>query len=135
MLTKWGAALGLASAGRITSGGGGGNTGVPLGSFADWAALPASGVDGALAYVSDLGTGNAYGIAVYDGGASEWALYMASFDTVADMTAFPELKSVGALAAVQAFALDDENAVRYQWDGSAWVRTPNPVENIYGATA
>jgi hypothetical protein len=39
------------------------------------------------------------------------------------MTAFPELKSVGALAAVEASASDDENAVRYQWNGSAWART------------
>jgi len=30
---------------------------------------------------------------------------------------------VGALAAVEASASDDENAVRYQWNGSAWART------------
>ena len=122
MLTKWGAALGLASAGRVTSGGGG-NTGVPLGPFADWAALPASAQDGALASVTSLGPGNAYGIAVYDGGASEWALYMAWFDTVADMIAFSDPISTGALASVEQSASDDENAVRYQWDGSAWART------------
>jgi hypothetical protein len=39
------------------------------------------------------------------------------------MTAFPELKSVGALASVEQSASDDENAVRYQWNGSAWART------------
>ena len=121
MLTKWGAALGLASAGRITSGGG--NTGVPLGPFLNWAALPASAQDGALASVTSLGPGNAYGIAVYDGGASEWALYMAWFDTVADMIAFSDPISTGALASVEQSASDDENAVRYQWNGSAWART------------
>jgi hypothetical protein len=110
--------------GGVVSGGGGGNTGVALGPFADWAALPASGVDGAFAVVTSLGIGNAYGIAVYDGGASEWALYMAWFDTVADMTAFAQpISTGGALAAVEASASDDENAVRYQWNGSAWART------------
>jgi hypothetical protein len=53
MLTKWGSILGLASAGRIASGGG--NTGVPLGPFADWAALPVSAQNESLAFVSDLG--------------------------------------------------------------------------------
>jgi hypothetical protein len=73
------------------------------------------------AVVASLGLGNAYGRAVYDG--TDWLLSRAWFDTVADMTAFPELKSVGALAAVEASASDDENAVRYQWNGSAWART------------
>ena len=104
-------------------GGGGGNTGVPLGPFNDWSELPASGEDGALASVTSLGPGNAYGIAVYDGSASEWALSMAWFDTVADMTAFAQPITIGALAAVDASASDDENAVRYQWEGSAWART------------
>jgi hypothetical protein len=39
------------------------------------------------------------------------------------MTAFAQPKSVGALASVEASASDDENAVRYQWNGSAWART------------
>jgi hypothetical protein len=101
----------------------GGSDGLPLGPFADWAALPASGEDGALASVTSLGPGNAYGIAVYDDGASEWALHMAWFDTVADMEAFAQPISTGALAAVEASASNDENGVRYQYDGAAWART------------
>jgi hypothetical protein len=101
---------------------GGGSDGVPLGPFANWAALPASGENGAQASVASLGAGNAYGIAVYDGGASEWALYMAWFDTVADMNAFAQPISIGALASVEASASNDENGVRYQYEGS-WTRT------------
>jgi hypothetical protein len=121
MLTKWGNALGLVSAGRITNGGGG-NTGEPLGPFLNWAALPASGENGALASVTSLGTGNAYGIAVYDGSASEWALYMGWFDTVADMIAFAQPIIIGALASVEESADNNENGVRYQYEGS-WTRT------------
>ena len=102
--------------------GGGDPTGLPLGPYANWAALPASGVDGALALVSSLGAGNAYGIAAYDGSASEWALYMGWFDTVADMTAFSEPITTGALASVEASADNNENGVRYQYEGS-WTRT------------
>jgi hypothetical protein len=123
MLTKLGSTLGLQSAGRVLLGGGNGSDGLPLGPYANWAALPASGEDGALASVTSLGAGNAYGIAVYDGGASEWALYMAWFDTFADMTAFAEPISTGALASVEASASNDENGVRYQYDGAAWART------------
>jgi hypothetical protein len=101
---------------------GGGSDGLPLGPFANWAALPASGENGALASVASLGLGNAYGIAVYDGGASEWALYMAWFDTFADMTAFSEPISTGALASVEETADNNENGVRYQYEGS-WTRT------------
>jgi hypothetical protein len=123
MLTKLGSTLGLQSAGRVMLGGGGGDTGVVLGPFANWAALPASGENSALAGVVSLGPGNAYGIAVYDAGASEWALYMAWFDTVADMTAFSEPITTGALASVEASASNDETGVRYQYDGAAWART------------
>lgn len=89
----------------------------------DWATLPAQDTIQAddEAVVASLGLGNAYGRAVYDG--TDWLLSRAWFDTVADMTAFPELKSVGALASVEASASDDENGVRYQWNGSAWART------------
>jgi hypothetical protein len=48
---------------------------------------------------------------------------MAWFDTVADMTAFAQPISTGALASVEASASDDENGVRYQYNGSAWART------------
>ena len=89
----------------------------------DWADLPAQDTIQAddEAVVASLGLGNAYGRAVYDG--TDWLLSRAWFDTVADMTAFAQPKSVGALAAVEASASDDENAVRYQWNGSAWART------------
>ena len=89
----------------------------------DWADLPAQDTIQAddEAVVASLGLGNAYGRAVYDG--TDWLLSRAWFDSVADMTAFPELKSVGALASVEQSASDDENAVRYQWNGSAWART------------
>ena len=89
----------------------------------DWASLPTEDTIKAddEAVVASLGLGNAYGRAVYDG--TDWLLSRAWFDSVADMTAFPELKSVGALASVEQSASDDENAVRYQWNGSAWART------------
>ena len=89
----------------------------------DWTTLPTQDTikPNDEVIVGDLGLGNAYGRALYDG--TDWLLSRAWFDTVADMTAFPELKSVGALAAVEASASDDENAVRYQWNGSAWART------------
>jgi hypothetical protein len=89
----------------------------------DWASLPTEDTIKAddEAVVASLGPGNAYGRAVYDG--TDWLLSRAWFDTVADMTAFAQPKSVGALAAVEASASDDENAVRYQWTGSAWART------------
>ena len=102
--------------------GGTGSNGLPLGPFADWATLPASGEDGALAGVASLGLGNAYGLAVYDGGASEWQLQLAWFDTVADMEAFSDPISIGALASVEESADNNENGVRYQYEGS-WVRT------------
>lgn len=99
---------------------GGGSDGVSLGPFVDWAALPESGVDGALASVASLGAGNSFGVAIWEG--AEWALHMGWFDTVAQMQAFSEPISTGALAAVEASASNDENAVRYQYEGS-WART------------
>jgi hypothetical protein len=136
MLTKWGAALGLASAGRITSGGGG-NTGVPLGPFADWSALPASAASGSLAFVSDLGPASSYGIARYDTGDAEWKLFFGYFLTLADLLTFTDPINSLAVATVGA-SLDDPESVRYQWDDSllvpAWVRTPDGTEYIYAAT-
>jgi hypothetical protein len=123
MLTKWGAALGLASAGRVVAGGSSAPNGVVLGPFADWAALPVSADAGALASVTSIGPGNAFGIAVWDDVAVEWTLHEAWFDTFADMTAFAEPISTGALASVEASASNDENGVRYQYDGAAWART------------
>jgi hypothetical protein len=134
MLTKWGAALGLASAGRIASGGGG-NTGVPLGPFADWAALPVSAQDESLADVLDLGPTNSYGLATYDANAGQWKLLFGYFLTLADLNAFTEPKALTAVAAVGP-SLDAPDSVRYQWDDPnvQWLRTPDPVEYIYAAT-
>jgi hypothetical protein len=81
--------------------------------------LPASGVDGALASVISLGTGNAYGIVVYDG--TEWLLHEGWFNTVADMEAFAEPITIGALASVEETADNNENGVRYQYEGT-WTR-------------
>ena len=123
MLTKWGAALGLASAGRIASGGGG-NTGVPLGPFADWAALPASAQDQAFAVVLDLGLPSSYGLATYAAGDGQWKLLFGYFETLADLNAFTDPKALTAMAAVGP-SLDAPDSVRYQWDGSQWLRTPD----------
>jgi len=133
MLTKWGAALGLASAGRIASGGG--NTGVPLGPFADWASLPASAPDGAIAGVLDLGPTSSSGLAVYDAGTGQWQLLFGYFLTLADLNAFADPKALTAVAAVGP-SLNDPTSVRYQWDDPnvQWLRTPDPVEYIYSAS-
>ena len=135
MLTKWGAALGLASAGRVTSGGGGGNTGVPLGPFLNWAALPASAAGGSIAFVSDLGPSLSSGLAVYDTGDAEWKLQLGTFETLADLQAFTDPINSLALATVGTL-LDDPESVRYQWDDTVpeWVRTPDGTEYIYAAT-
>lgn len=131
MLTKWGAALGLASAGRIASGGGG-NTGVPLGPFADWAALPVSAQDGAVALVADLGPTSSSGLATYDAGAGQWQLSFGTFETLADLNAFTEPKALTAVATVGP-SLDAPDSVRYQWDDPnvQWLRTPDPVHYLY----
>jgi hypothetical protein len=132
MLTKWGAALGLASAGRIASGGGG-NTGVPLGPFNDWSELPASAAGGSLALLLTLGPANSSGLAVYDTGDAEWKLQLGTFEKLADLLTFTDPINSQALATVGTL-FDDPESVRYQWDGSAWLRTPDPVEYIYAAT-
>jgi hypothetical protein len=114
-------------------GGGGGNTGVPLGPFNDWSELPASAAGGSLALVADLGPASSSGLAIYDTGDAEWKLQFGTFETLAHLQAFAEPINSLALATVGTL-LDDPESVRYQWDGSAWVRTPNPVEYIYAAT-
>ena len=104
------------------SGSGSGNTGVPLGPVNDWAGLAAlSPAENSLAGVESLGTGNSNGIAIYDG--AQWQLYSGIFDSVADMNAFAEPVMTGAVASVEETGDDNENGVRYQYDGAAWVRT------------
>jgi hypothetical protein len=110
--------------GLLSGGGGGGSSapnGVVLGPYANWAALPVSADTGALAIVTSIGAGNASGVAVWDG--TEWQLYSGIFDTFADMTAFAEPITVGAVVSVEASGDNNENGVRYQYDGGAWART------------
>jgi hypothetical protein len=131
MLTKWGAALGLASAGRVVASGGG-NTGVPLGPFLNWAALPASAQDESFAVVLDLGPTNSYGLATYNASAGQWKLLFGYFETLADLNAFTDPKALTAVAAVGP-SLDEPDSVRYQWDDPnvQWLRTPDPVHYLY----
>ena len=125
MLTKWGAALGLASAGRVVAGGGGG----PLGdatvwpAVLDWTALGTIAGPlrvGDFAPVNDLQPGS--GLAIYDG--TDWRLYQAVFPTVADLLAFGQLKLVGAFAVV---GTGVETDPAYYYTGSAWKRMADTV--------
>jgi hypothetical protein len=117
--------------GGVVSGGGGGNTGIPLGPFNDWSELPASAQDRAIAVVLDLGPTSSYGLAAYDAGAGQWQLSFGYFLTLADLNAFAYLKAADALASVG--PLDDPTSVRYQWDdpNAGWLRTPDPVHYLY----
>jgi hypothetical protein len=130
MLTKWGAALGLASAGRVVAGGGG-----PLGDatvwgpVADWAALGTIAGPlrvGDFAGVNDLGAVGSSGLAVYDG--TDWALFQAVFPTVSDLLAFGELIATSAIAVV---GTGVETDPAYQYDGAQWLRMPDGVHYIW----
>ena len=133
MLTKWGAALGLASAGRVVAGGG------PLGDatvwdpVADWSALgtiPGPLRTGDRVRVDDLVPG--VGFAEYDG--ADWRLAQAVFPTVADLTAFGgggELIGGGAFAIVGA---GDETDPAYYYTGSAWARMADTVPFAWNIT-
>jgi hypothetical protein len=128
MLTKWGAALGLASAGRVVAGGGGG----PLGEATVWdivdywtdlGTIPGPLRLNDIVAVNDLVPG--YGVAQYDG--TDWRLQQAVFPTVADLLAFGgggELIGGGALAIVGA---GDETDPAYYYTGSAWARMADTV--------
>ena len=105
MLTKWGAALGLASAGRVVAGGGGplGDATVwgPVADWTDFGSIPGPLRTNDLAPVTDLVPGS--GLAQYDG--TDWRLAQAVFPTVADLNAFGgggELINPGAIAIVGA---------------------------------
>ena len=125
MLTKWGAALGLASAGRVVAGGG------PLGdatvwpAVLDWASLGT--IAGPLRVgdrveVSDLQPGLAYA-ARYSGGGG-WELAQAVFPTVADLLDFNEPIFTSATAIVGTGAATDPV---YYYTGSAWARMADTV--------
>ena len=124
MLTKWGAALGLASAGRVVAGGG-----APLGdatvwpAVLDWTALgtiPGPLRTNDLVLVSDLVPG--FGIAQYDG--TDWRLSQGFFPTVADLLAFGELLQTGTIAFVGTVAATDP---AYYYDGAQWLRMADTV--------
>jgi hypothetical protein len=118
-----------------------GGNGGPLGdatiwpAVADWAGLtPISNPRaGDRAGVHDLGTGNSTGAAQWSG--TEWVLVYAMFNSVADMLAFAEPIAVGALAGVEQSASDDETAVRYQWSGTGWARTPDGRPYVWTLTS
>ena len=127
MLTKWGAALGLASAGRVVAGGGGGLPGdaTVWPAVLDWTALGT--IAGPLrvddfAPVGDLGPAGSFGLAQYNG--TDWELYQAVFATVADLLAFGQLKLVGAFAVV---GTGVETDPAYYYTGSAWERMADGV--------
>lgn len=93
---------------------------------ADWAALSTVAGplrDGDQVPVASLGSPASYGLARWDEGDAEWKLMFGMFASFADMEAFSEPIATGALAAVEVSALDDETAVRYQYQ-SGWARTP-----------
>ena len=131
MLTKWGAALGLASAGRVVAGGGGlpGEATVwdPV---LDWSALgtiPGPLRTGDLVLVSDLVPG--FGIAQYDG--TDWRLSQGFFPTVADLLAFGELLQTGTIAFVGTVAATDP---AYYYDGAQWLRMADTVPFAWDIT-
>jgi hypothetical protein len=124
MLTKWGAALGLASAGRVVAGGGGAlGDATVWPAVLDWTALGTIAGPlrvGDFAPVNDLQPG--YGLAIYDG--TDWRLYQAVFPTVADLLAFGELIASGAIATV---GTGVETDPAYYYTGSAWERMADNV--------
>jgi hypothetical protein len=113
-------------------GGGGGNTGVPL-YAATWLALTfLPGTPEARAIVVDIdGNGN-QGIAIWDAGITQWSLERGLFTTAAQMNAFAQPIYSSAVASVGGNY--DATDTQYVWTGSAWLRTPDPVEYIYAAT-
>jgi hypothetical protein len=124
------AGLGISRGGIVAQPAGGG--GAPPGDatiwpfVANWAALSTVAGplrDGDQVLVQSLGTGNSFGLAQYDEGDAEWKLLYGWFNSFANMEAFAEPIVTGGLAGVEASALDDETAVRYQYQ-SGWARTP-----------
>ena len=136
MLTKWGAALGLASAGRVVASGGGGALGdaTVWPTVADWTALGTIAGplrSGDLAPVTDLGPAGSYGTARYNG--ADWELVQAVFPTVADLTAFGgggELIGSGAIAIVGT-GIETDPAYYYDTATLQWLRMPDGVHYIW----
>lgn len=128
MLTKWGNALGLASAGRILSGGGPlGNSTIwgAVGNWADLSTIPAGDIrDNDEVPVNHLGTPHSSGIAQRHG--SEWRLMEGKWETVADMVAWNttpgQVVHAGAFAQVKDNGGHDDDSVTYIYQGGNWVR-------------
>ncbi len=130
MLTKWGSALGLASAGRIVSLAGGGPLGVatiwgPVGIWADLSTIPAGDIrNGDEVPVNGLGTSHSSGIAQRHG--SEWRLIEGKWDNVADMLAWNttpgNVVHSGAFAQVKSSGGHNDDSVTYIYQSGNWVR-------------
>lgn len=130
MLTKWGSALGLASAGRIVSLSGGGPLGNATiwGAVGNWAALstiPAGDIrNNDEVPVNGLGTSHSSGIAQRHG--SQWRLIEGKWDSVADMVAWNttpgQVVHAGAFAQVKDTGGHDDDSVTYIYQGGNWVR-------------
>ena len=130
MLTKWGNALGLASAGRIVSLAGGGPLGNAtiwgaVGNWADLSTIPAGDIrNGDEVPVNGLGTSHSSGIAQRHG--SEWRLIEGKWNSVADMLAWNttpgQVVHSGAFAQVKSSGGHDDDSVTYIYQSGNWVR-------------
>jgi hypothetical protein len=129
MLTKWGSALGLASAGRIVS-----LSGSPLGVSTIWgevgnwsllSTIPAGDIrNNDEVPINTLGTSHSNGIAQRHN--TEWRLIEGKWNTVADMVAWNttpgQVVHAGAFARVKATGGNNSDAVTYIYQGGNWVR-------------
>jgi len=129
MLTKWGSALGLASAGRIVSIGGSplGDATIwgAVGNWADLSTIPAGDIrNNDEVPVNDLGTSHSSGIAKRHG--SEWRLIEGKWDSVADMLAWDttpgQVVHAGAFALVKDTGSHNDDSVTYIYQSGNWVR-------------
>lgn len=129
MLTKWGSALGLASAGRIVSIGGGplGDSTIwgAVGTWADLSTIPAGDIrNNDEVPVNGLGTSNSSGIAQRH--SSEWRLIEGRWNSVADMLAWNttpgQVVHTGAFALVKAGTNYNDHSVTYRYQAGNWVR-------------
>lgn len=130
MLTKWGSALGLASAGRIVSLSGGGPLGDAtiwgaVGIWADLSTIPAGDIrNNDEVPVNGLGTSHSSGIAQRHG--SEWRLIEGRWNSVADMLAWNttpgNVVHTGAFALVKSGGGHDDDSVTYIYQSGNWVR-------------
>lgn len=131
MLTKWGSALGLASASRIVSLSGSS----PLGDATVWGAvgtwselstIPAGDIrNNDEVPVNTLGTSHSSGVAQRHG--AEWRLIEGKWATVADMNNWTTLDvshvvHANAIGLVKSGGTYNDNSVAYIYHSSNWVR-------------